>query len=111
MSHLGRLRRFPLKTIGGRNWVQKLLDKQQAPNQPNQRPQIQFVEQGDLLRQNKRPARVLRKSTHVSYLIAKASMCAVERSDKDKDADENVVERGDPLEMNNLSICSHNVRK
>ena len=49
---------------------QKLLDKQRAPNQPNQ-TQIQFTEQGDLLKQNKRPVRVLRKSTHVSHLTAR----------------------------------------
>ena len=74
----------------------------QAPNQPNQRPQIQVLEQGDLFRQNHRPVRVLRNSTNVSYLAAKVPMkeqgdlfsscvpLSVERSDKDKDADENV---------------------
>ena len=40
---------------------------------------------------------------------------SVERSDKDKDADETwtqiELELGDPLEVNNLSICSHKVRK
>ena len=35
--------------IGWRNWVQKLLDKQKAPNQPNQ-TQIQImIERGDPL--------------------------------------------------------------
>ena len=58
--------------------------------QPNQRPQIQLLEQGDLLRQNKRPVRVLRKSKHVSYLAARVPMCLLELSDKDKDTDENV---------------------
>ena len=46
-----------------------------APNQPNRRPQIQFTEQGDLLRQNHRPVQVFRKSTNVSYLAARVPMC------------------------------------
>ena len=76
MRHSGLLRRFPSKTIGCRNWVQKLLDMVKTPNKPkpNQRPQIQLLEQGDLFRQNNRPVRVLRKSTNVSYLAAKAPM-------------------------------------
>ena len=62
--------------IGCRNWVQKLLDMVKTPNKPkpNQWPQIQLLEQGDLFRQNNRPVRVLRKSTNVSYLAAKAPM-------------------------------------
>ena len=40
---------------------------------------------------------------------------SVERSDKDKDADENVdadqISTVRSVEVNNLSICSHNVRK
>ena len=51
-----------------------MLDKQKAPNQPNQ-TQIQFTEQGDMLRQNERPVGVLRKSTHVSRLAARAPIC------------------------------------
>ena len=48
-SHLGRLRRFPWDMIGWRNWVQKLLDKQKVPNQPNQ-TQIQItIDRGDPL--------------------------------------------------------------
>ena len=35
MNHLDRLRRFSWAVIGWRNWAQELLDKQQAPNQPN----------------------------------------------------------------------------
>ena len=37
-------------------------------------PQIQLLEQVDLFRQNNRPLRVLRKSTNVSCLAAKAPM-------------------------------------
>ena len=57
---------------GWKNWVQKLLGMAKNPNKPNQRPQIQLLEQGDLFRQNNRLVRVLRKSTNVSYLAAKA---------------------------------------
>ena len=42
------LQRFPLKTIGGKTWVQKLLEMVKTPNEPNQRPQIQLWEQGNL---------------------------------------------------------------
>ena len=35
MRHPGLLRRFPLKTIGCRNWVQKLQDIVKTPNKPN----------------------------------------------------------------------------
>ena len=58
-----------ISMIGRKNWVQKLLDNQKAPNQPNQ-TLIQFIERGDLW-QNKRPVRVLRKSIHVSLLTAR----------------------------------------
>ena len=63
-----RLRRFRLKIIGWRNWVQKLLEMMKAPHKPNQRPQIQLLEQVDLFRQNNHLVPVLRKSTNVSYL-------------------------------------------
>ena len=36
-----------ISMIGRKNWVQKLLDNQKAPNQPNQ-TLIQFIERGDL---------------------------------------------------------------
>ena len=36
------LRRFHLKTIGCRNWVQKLLEMVKTPNESNQRPKIQL---------------------------------------------------------------------
>ena len=42
-----------------------------TPSKPNQRHQIQFTEQGELFCQNKRPVRVFKKSTHVSYLAAR----------------------------------------
>ena len=41
MRHPGRLQTFPLKTVGWKNWVQKLLDMMKAPNKPTQRHQIQ----------------------------------------------------------------------
>ena len=42
--------------------------------QTQPKTQIQLLEQSDLIRQNNRPVRVLRKSTTVSYLTAKAPM-------------------------------------
>ena len=76
------------------NWMKKLgsevADMMKAPNKPNQRPKIQLLEQGDLLRQNHVPFHMFRKSTNVSYLAAKSTNVSVERSDKDKDAGENV---------------------
>ena len=36
MRHLHLLRRFPLKTTGKENWVQKLLEVVKTPNKPNQ---------------------------------------------------------------------------
>ena len=36
MRHLDHHRRFPLKTIGWKNWVQKLLEVVKTPNKPNQ---------------------------------------------------------------------------
>ena len=76
----------PPPKISLRNdWMKELgseVARQAEDNQPTQPNPIQFTEQGDLLRQNKRPVRVLRKSTHVSHLAA--------RVDKDKDTDENV---------------------
>ena len=74
MRHPGLLQRFPLKTIGCRNWAQKLLDIMKTPNKSKHNQQIQLLEQGDLFRQNNRPVRVLRKSTNVFYLAAKAPM-------------------------------------
>ena len=74
LNHIDRFRRCLWEMIGWRNWVQKLFDKQKAPNQPNQIP-IQVIEQGDLLWQNKRPVRVLRKSKHVPLLTARIPNC------------------------------------
>ena len=50
----------------------------------------QFTEQGDLLRQNKRPVRVLRKSTHVSHLVVRVPNCLLNVKIKNKDTDESV---------------------
>ena len=68
------LRRLLFKTIGGKNWVQKLLDVVKTTNQPNQ-TLIQFIERWDLLWQHKRPVRVLRKSIHVSLFTARIPIC------------------------------------
>ena len=82
MRHLDLLQRFPLKTIGRKNWVQKLREVVKSPNKPHQRPQIQLLEQGDMFRQNNRPVRVLRKSTNVSNLAAKAAKSRFSREHK-----------------------------
>ena len=37
MRHLALLQRFPFKTIGWKNWVQKLLEEVKTPNKPNQK--------------------------------------------------------------------------
>ena len=37
MRHLALLRRFPFRTIGWKNWVQKLLEEVKTPNKPNQK--------------------------------------------------------------------------
>ena len=42
--------------------------------QTRRKPKIQLSEQGDLFRQSDHPVRVLRKSTNVTYLTAKAPM-------------------------------------
>ena len=42
MRYLDLLRRFPFKTIGWKNWVQKLLEVVKTPNKPNQRPKMQL---------------------------------------------------------------------
>ena len=64
--------------------------RQAEDSQPTQSNPNQFMEQGDLLWRNKRPVRVLRKSTHVSHLTARIPICFVERLEKDKDTDKDV---------------------
>ena len=67
-------RRPPLKIFGCRNWVPKLLKVVKTPNKPNQRPKIQLLEHGNLWRVSNHLVRLLKKSTNVSYLAAKAPM-------------------------------------
>ena len=43
--HLGLLQRIPLKIIGWKHWIQKLLEVVETPNKPNQKPKIQLLEQ------------------------------------------------------------------
>ena len=62
MRHLDLHRRFPLKTIGWKNWVQKFLEVVFTPNKPKQRPKIQLFDQGDLFCQSNNLVRVFRKS-------------------------------------------------
>ena len=79
MRHLGLLQRFPWNMIGWRNWVQKLLDnqkeklldKQNVPNQPSQ-TQIQImIERRDPLcahNQSVHPQRLTRWTWTSEYL-------------------------------------------
>ena len=70
--------RPPPKISLRNNWTNELGSEvaRQAesspPTQPNPNP---ITEQGDLLRQNKRHVRVLRKPTHVSHLAARVPVC------------------------------------
>ena len=95
MRHLDFLRRFPLKTIGWKNWVQKLLEVVKTPNKTQPKTK----------QPNVRTVRLLNSCVPVF----------VERSDQDKDADENVdadqKERRDPLKVDNPSVCSHSAEE
>ena len=44
------------------NWVQTLLEVEKTPNKPNQRPNLQLLEQGDLFCQSNNAVRLFRKS-------------------------------------------------
>ena len=61
---------------GWKIWVQKLLDmvKTHTKPKPNQRPQIQLLEQGDLFSTEQPSSSSAQESTNVSYLAAKALM-------------------------------------
>ena len=71
-----------------------------TPNKPNQRPNIQLLEQGDLFLSEQQFGSSAQEIENVSYLAAKAPMkehgdlfsscvpVSVGRSDQDKDADE-----------------------
>ena len=75
---------------------------EKTPNKPNQRPKIQLLEQGDLFLSEQQFGSSVQEIGNVPHLAAKAPMkeqrdlfsscvpVSVERSDQDKDADENV---------------------
>ena len=98
MRHLDLLRRLPSKTIGCKNWVQKLLEVVKTPNRPNQRPKMQLLEQGDLFCQSTIWFE-WQEIENVANLTAKAPMkeqgdlfsscvpVSVKRLDQDKDAE------------------------
>ena len=46
MRHLGLLRRFPLKTIGWKNWIQKLLEVVKTPQQTQPKSKTQLSSTG-----------------------------------------------------------------
>ena len=68
-----------MKELGSEVAGQAESSQPTEPKTPNP-----FTEQGDLLQQNKRPVRVLRKSTHVSYLAAKVPICLLNDQIKTK---------------------------
>ena len=110
MRHLDLLRRFPLKTIGWKNWVQKLLDKVKAPNQPNQNPKSNCKKRKTVLAEQSSAQEIDKRvlfdceSTNVrtGRLVDSCVPVSVERLDQDKDADENVdadqIRTGRPVE-------------
>ena len=81
-----------------RNWYQKLLDKQKAPNQPNQ-TEIQFTEQGDLLWQNNRPVRTAQEiDTRFSLDRENANLSVRKTKTQTKDVDAHRVRTGRPVD-------------
>ena len=86
-----------------------------------------IVSTGRLVLSEQQSGSSVQEIENVSNLAAKAPMkeqgdlfsncvpVSVERLDQDKDANENVdadhVRTGDPLKVNNPSICSHSARK
>ena len=102
MRHLDLLQRFPLKTIRGKNWIQKLLEIVKTPNKPNQKPKTQLLSterpvkseqpSGSLNQEIGKDVLFGCESTDVSTgrPVKSCVPVSIERSDKDKDADENV---------------------
>ena len=94
MCHLGIFQRFLWNMIGWRNWVQKLLDNQKAPNQPNQTQiQIMIERRDPLSAQRERP--VLSKSIHVALVKARTQFEKMTQI---------TIERWDPLCAHNQSV-------
>ena len=83
LNHVDRFQRIPWERTGWKNWVQKLLGKQEAPDQT----QNQSTDQDDLLWQISSSSQEF--DTHFS-LDCKNATLFVERSEKDKDTDKDV---------------------
>ena len=71
-GHLDFSQRFPSKTIGGKNWIQKLLEVVKTPNKSNQNPKPNDQVRGDLWRVNNHLVCFPRKSEKMSSSTAKA---------------------------------------
>ena len=69
MRHLGLLQRFPLKIIGGKNWIQNLLEVVKTPNKSNQNPKANYQARRDLFCQSNNPVRV--KRSGILLMISK----------------------------------------
>ena len=65
---------FLQRQLDEKNWVQKLLEVEKTPNEPNQRPKIQMLEQADLLCQSKQSGSSVQEIENVANLTAKAPM-------------------------------------
>ena len=74
MRHLDLLPRFPSKTSGWKNWVQKLLEVVKTPNKPNQRPKIQLFWTGRLVLSEQQSGSSVQEIKNVSNLAAEAPM-------------------------------------
>ena len=66
----------PPKISCRHNWMKELgsevAGSGENSKQTRRKPKIQLLEQGDLFRQSNHPVQMLRKSTNVTYLTAKA---------------------------------------
>ena len=126
MRHLDFLQRFPLKTIGWKNWVQKLLEVVKTPNKPNQKTKNPIVRTGRLVLAeqpfgshaqeiNKRVFLAC-ESTNVrtGRRVSSCVPVSVERLDQDKDGDEKVdadqVRTGRPVESEQSIGFVHTAR-
>ena len=101
MRHLFLLQRFPLKTIGWKNWVQKLLEveKDSQQTQPKTKTQLASTERlviaqppGLLTKEIEKDVSIGCESTNLrtERPVKSCEPVSVEREDKDKDVDENV---------------------
>ena len=100
MRHFDLLQRFPLKIIGGKKWIQKLLEVVKTPNKANQNPKTQLS--STVRPVSEQPPGLLTKEIKkkTGRLVKSCVPVSVERVDQDTDADENVD--ADPVRTGRL---------